>query len=250
MFARIRPPLKVSRGDVGTRGSAEEDLDVGREPSPVPNVEAFMDEGWSVRSWLPAVLASGVGFALACGGPSAPAAPQALSFSEPPKPYDAPRPTPEILAAEGELACDDGNVEHQFLPVECNPACTAHTTVIRRCVAGGWNEERLEADCAPCPTAITTSLVGCELEHTTLKPSELSARDGCVLRLHCGSTEVQTECDGENDGTNTSLCECERDGVRDAHVLKDPYQGEGPESCLAAAVHCKAPRKKSPKLAN
>jgi hypothetical protein len=149
-----------------------------------------------------------------------------------------------------EPACEEGKVEHQFRPVECSPACTAHTTVIRRCVAGAWNEELVEADCRPCPAALPAALAGCELEHTTLKPSELSASDGCVLRLRCGNTAVQTECDGENDGTNTSLCECERDGVRDAHVLKNLYQGEGPESCLAAAVHCKAPRQRSPKRAN
>ena len=198
----------------------------------------------------PAVLASGIGLAAACGGPSAPPAPQAAPCNEPPETYEPARPPPHVAADDVEPACDDGKVEHRFLPVECNPACTAHTTVIRRCVAGRWDEERIEADCAPCPTAITTALAGCELEHTMLKPSELSPRDGCELRLRCGNTAVQTQCDGENDGTNTSLCECERDGVRDAHVLKDLYQGEGPDSCLAAAVHCKTPRRKSPKLAN
>jgi hypothetical protein len=107
-----------------------------------------------------------------------------------------------------------------------------------------------EAGCAACPSALTTALAGCEIEQATIQPSELSARDGCVLRLRCGNTAVQTHCDGENDGTNTSLCECERNGVRDAHVLKDLYPGEGPEACLAAAVDCKTPRPESPKLAD
>lgn len=225
-----------------------------------PDVKAFMAQGWSVRWTLHAVLASGIGFAAACGGPSAPAAPQALpcieapTTPEPVPPALEPRnrhpPALQVATDDAEPACDDGKVEHRFWPVECSPSCTAHTTVIRRCVAGRWNEESIEADCGLCPTAITTALAGCELEHTTLKPSELSPRDGCVLRLRCGNTAVQTYCDGENDDTNTSLCDCERDGVRDAHALKDLYQGEGPESCLAAAVHCKTPRRKSPKRPN
>ena len=216
------------------------------------NVEAFMAQGRSVRWLLPTALVLGIGFAAACGGPNAPApvAPEAPPDKETTTVLEPVPPHVLVATNDSEPACDDGKVEHRFLPVECNPKCTAHTTVVRRCVAGRWNEERIDADCAPCPTAITTALAGCELEHTTLKPSELSARDGCELRLRCGKTAVRTECDGENDGTNTSLCDCERDGVRDQHVLKDLYQGEGPDSCLAAAVHCKAPGQKSPKLAN
>ena len=114
-----------------------------------------------------------------------------------------------------------------------------------RCVGGRWNVKRIDADCALCPTVLTPDLVGCGLQYVTMKASELSARDGCAIRLRCGTTRVETWCDGENDGTNTSICECARDGVRDEHVLQNLYQGEAPDTCLAAAVHCKAPRTRS-----
>jgi hypothetical protein len=90
-------------------------------------------------------------------------------------------------------------------------------------------------------------LADCELEQMTLQPSEKSAMDGCDLRLRCGNTRVKAGCDGENDGTSTSLCDCERDGVPDQQVMKDLYRGEAPDSCFAAAVDCRTPRPKSRK---
>jgi hypothetical protein len=121
---------------------------------------------------------------------------------------------------------------------------------VRRCVEGRWTVKRFEADCSLCPLALTPTLAGCELEHASLKASELSARDGCALSLGCGSTKVEVTCDGENDDTNTSLCDCYRDGVPDKHALKDLYEGEAPDSCLAAAVQCRTSRRRSPKPAN
>jgi hypothetical protein len=166
-----------------------------------------------------ALLGSGIALAAACGGTS-----------------------PGGQTPDPDESCFDGQTTGRTLPVKCNATCTARGTETARCVGGRWEVNRIDADCSLCPTALAPELVGCALEHIRVSASQLSARDGCAMRLRCGTTKVETWCDGENDGTGTSLCECARDGVRDDHRLQNPYQGEAPDACLAAAVRCKTPR--------
>jgi hypothetical protein len=157
----------------------------------------------------------------------------------------APQPGPP--GQPGEF-CEGDQVGRRYTPVQCSPTCTAHATDIIRCVDNHTTVEHVEADCRPCPSAVPPAIADCTFEQMTLRPGEQSPLDMCRVQLRCGSMAVLTWCDGENDGTGTSLCECARDGVRDEHVLKNPYQGEGPGPCFAAAAHCRSPRPHSPGL--
>ncbi len=73
-----------------------------------------------------------------------------------------------------------------------------------------------------------------------VSPTHLSPTDGCEWQLTCdGNIQLTVECDGENDGTNTSLCTCHIDGdtTKDAGLV----QGEGVEACLNAYINCLDP---------
>ncbi|MBL8744414.1 MAG: hypothetical protein JNK04_25075 [Myxococcales bacterium] len=70
--------------------------------------------------------------------------------------------------------------------------------------------------------------------------THLSPTDGCEWTLGCdGGRTLVVECDGENDGTNTSLCSCFLDGefVKDAGLV----QGEGVDACKAGYINCVDP---------
>jgi hypothetical protein len=69
--------------------------------------------------------------------------------------------------------------------------------------------------------------------------SPLSPTDGCDATFYCpGARTVLVRCDGENDGTGTSLCDCEENGRRAS--VSGTVPGEAPDSCLAAAERCLA----------
>jgi hypothetical protein len=79
----------------------------------------------------------------------------------------------------------------------------------------------------------------CQRESIKVFPSELSQTDRCVAVHACESGVTLTvDCDGENDGTNTSLCNCIVDGKNRSpdHVIT----GEAPESCHAALPICQS----------
>jgi hypothetical protein len=64
-----------------------------------------------------------------------------------------------------------------------------------------------------------------------------SPTDGCSWSLTCdGSFELVVECDGENDGTNTSLCGCLVDGEFAKDAGRVP--GEGVDACMAGYKNC------------
>jgi hypothetical protein len=135
--------------------------------------------------------------------------------------------------------CSEGEAEQrEFIPVECSPTCTGHEVFVRYCADGRWNSKTLEANCALCPASLPPALALCRIDRTTIEPNELSSTDGCKLELSCGSEKLLTECDGENDGTNTSLCTCRRNGAESRRVSSKPIQGEAPESCLRTAEKC------------
>lgn len=74
---------------------------------------------------------------------------------------------------------------------------------------------------------------------TTLTPSEVGANDGAALSLTCGTTSWHVSCDGENDGTGTSLCECYRDG-QEVRIAGNPWPGEGIGVAYGVAERCRA----------
>ena len=77
----------------------------------------------------------------------------------------------------------------------------------------------------------------CELKTAELKASELSPADACRASFSCDDgRQVSVSCDGENDGTNTSLCECQ---LGDRTVsLRKAIRGEAPHSCELALEPC------------
>ena len=73
--------------------------------------------------------------------------------------------------------------------------------------------------------------------------AELSPTDRCRASFDCDDgREVSVSCDGENDGTDTSLCECELDGR--TRPLPNPIRGEAPFSCERALELCLAATQK------
>ncbi len=66
---------------------------------------------------------------------------------------------------------------------------------------------------------------------------DLSPTDQCMIPFTCASgTRVEITCDGENDGTFTSLCSCYIDGKYVG--LDGLFVGEAPDSCFAAVDKC------------
>lgn len=89
---------------------------------------------------------------------------------------------------------------------------------------------------APAEAAPPSS---CTVSSLETVPTKESRNDQCRGTFFCpGARTVLVTCDGENDGTNTSLCDCEERGKRAS--LGGTVPGEAPDSCLAAADRCLA----------
>jgi hypothetical protein len=87
----------------------------------------------------------------------------------------------------------------------------------------------VSADAAPDGSCTEGSVV--------VKPSPESRTDGCNATFYCpGARTILVTCDGENDGTGTSLCDCEERGQRAS--VNGTVPGEAPDSCRAAAERC------------
>jgi hypothetical protein len=77
----------------------------------------------------------------------------------------------------------------------------------------------------------------CELRTTELTASELSRTDACRASFSCDDgRQVSVSCDGENDGTHTSLCECQLGKLTVS--LPKPIRGEAPFACERALEPC------------
>ncbi|NUP13423.1 MAG: hypothetical protein HOW73_45880 [Polyangiaceae bacterium] len=90
---------------------------------------------------------------------------------------------------------------------------------------------------APEPGPYTPP-TGCELVEIVVEPSVNSPTDGCAGTYQCdGGVVLLVECDGENDGTYTSLCTCDVNGSwHDGGLV----EGEGEPACLAGFANCTA----------
>jgi hypothetical protein len=77
---------------------------------------------------------------------------------------------------------------------------------------------------------------GCKLQNTSVM-ADVTSTDQCKTTALCdNAVELVTFCDGENDGTNTSLCDCYVNGNYYDHVgLVD---GEGARACETAYSRC------------
>lgn len=85
----------------------------------------------------------------------------------------------------------------------------------------------------------TAAPSSCTVSSLETIPTKESRNDQCRGTFFCpGARTVLVTCDGENDGTNTSLCDCEERGKRAS--LSSTVPGEAPDSCLAAADRCLA----------
>lgn len=77
----------------------------------------------------------------------------------------------------------------------------------------------------------------CTVGSLAVTATELSSHDICNATFYCpGARTVLVSCDAENDGTKTSLCECEERGKRAS--VSGAVPGEAPDACLAAADRC------------
>ena len=106
------------------------------------------------------------------------------------------------------------------------------------CVPEAWRDYLCctapeDYDCTPTLDGADCSVIDLQVFGSNLSPT-----DGCEAEVRCGDSTLLLECDGENDGTFTSLCGCQIDGV---YVpIGDLFDGEGETACLGAARDCGA----------
>lgn len=78
---------------------------------------------------------------------------------------------------------------------------------------------------------------GCVMLGIQIIPGATTPTDQCSMPFQCaGDVRLEVSCDGENDGTFTSLCECYINGK--LVPLDGLFKGEAPESCSAAVSLC------------
>ncbi len=79
----------------------------------------------------------------------------------------------------------------------------------------------------------------CVSQSITVIPSEYSPTDHCEGTYLCDTQTFTVRCSSELDGTNTSLCDCSFGGKSwGIYGEWGLFQGEGPDSCIAAAAEC------------
>ena len=121
--------------------------------------------------------------------------------------------------------------------VTCEPECHGYTTQRYVCDRGKWRlRDKHQPACKCAPKKPVAELDGCSTNYVSVIP-DVSLTDGCMLGFRCDGIDLWVECDAENDGTNTSLCECWGEG-QPQRISGRPYPGEGPDACFAAAVAC------------
>jgi hypothetical protein len=127
---------------------------------------------------------------------------------------------------------------------DVNPASSGASGVS---VPTGTVEDRDAASATPSDVAVGGDPVivdvrdggfevpaGCDLVSSG---SSGSPADRCSAGYDCeGRISLRVECDGENDGTFTSLCTCMYERTR--WDIPNVVQGEGPESCNNATMQC------------
>lgn len=132
---------------------------------------------------------------------------------------------------DADIWCDgEGDVNLQTVP-----ALSGWDTGV--CVYADWRDYLCCAfpDDWDCSSVVTPAP---SRECETVSEGKPAA-DQCEATFDCGDQGLlEVLCDGENDGTNTSLCECTRDGVPVDAVYQGLYPGEDASTCVAASVDC------------
>ena len=147
---------------------------------------------------------------------------------------------------EATVDCLGGESWQSGPTIACSSQCRSRSFVVTRCVDSRREEAVLQAPCECGPAELSPELAGCRLEQLSLtplqvippKPAFVNRVDGCKLELACQPGKLTVACDGEQDGTGTSLCECYRDGQTVRLPKSDPWPGEGAHTCHAAAALC------------
>jgi hypothetical protein len=152
----------------------------------------------------------------------------------------APRPQPRSAACEG------GDLWKPGPTTSCNSFCLAESVIVSRCIESQRKELVLQAPCECGPANLSAELSGCRWGQMSVVPREAihgSSHaavhvDGCKLNLECAPGKLSVVCDGEEDGTGTSLCDCYFNGKPLPLPGTDVWPGEGPGTCHAAAPAC------------
>ena len=150
------------------------------------------------------------------------------------------------LEPEAALDCLGGESWRSGPTIACSSQCRSRSFVVTRCVGSRREEAVLQAPCECGPAVLSAELSECRLEQLSLIPLQFippgpafaNHVDGCKLELACRPGKLTVTCDGEQDGTGTSLCECYRDGQTVRLPRSDPWVGEGAHTCHAAAALC------------
>jgi hypothetical protein len=118
-------------------------------------------------------------------------------------------------------------------PTESLPACEIAAQVCRDASLGSPDDQDE-------PTGVVGEAQvpeGCEAIEQSPEPGAPHS-GGCTLLLDCDGVDLELGCDGEEDGTDTSLCTCLLDGARVAKVDATLWPTESLPACEAAASNC------------
>ena len=185
--------------------------------------------------------AAALGLLWACAGHG-----EALGTAMP----EASRKAPRVPAREREHdvapECLGGESWRPGETTACNSHCRSDSFIVTRCVESRREETRLRAPCECGPATLSPALSSCHFDQLTLVPLQVIPRasepvnqvDGCKLELTCHAGKLSINCDGEQDGTGTSLCDCYLDGRPLRLPKRDPWAGEGANTCHSAAALC------------
>lgn len=192
----------------------------------------------------------GVGFGLfssvggCCRCPPEPAAsdttPLIPAPPPPPVPTLAPSKEPEAVPGVPDTGepCFGKDEREVLEPVDCASGCKSFRIQWSRCENGSWQRQPpIEPSCACKPALLPTSLQACRASDVVITPAIGAPNDGCRAHFACGADALDVACDGENDGTGTSLCTCHRNGY-EVRSIGSLWKGEGIDTCTLAAERC------------
>jgi hypothetical protein len=147
--------------------------------------------------------------------------------------------------------CDGDQSWRPSETTACNDHCRAQSFTATRCIESRHEEVLVRAPCECGPATLSPALSSCQLGQLSLVPLQefprateprsresVSPVDGCKLELTCQVGKLTVTCDGEQDGTGTSLCDCYLDGQTLRLPESDPWPGEGAQTCHNAAPLC------------
>lgn len=140
----------------------------------------------------------------------------------------------QLSSSKRPLACREGRDCTAFRDCDVPPGGAEVTGVLWR-REGRWalDTHRFVHRVGPC-TQVATELT-----------ADVTPTDRCRTDFSCDDgRQISVSCDGENDGTDTSLCECLIAGH--TRSVTGVYRGEAPRSCERALEACLSAATKKP----